>query len=104
MKKIGLLCLFSLGLLIFLKAQLVITNAVFPAVGDTLFYAIDNQPSGIVMTAPRFDQQWNFSNLQASSTWEQIFQDASTGSVSASFPSANLVYQTRTGKGGRQNS
>ena len=96
MKNLSLSCLLSLGLLLPLTAQITITNAVFPAVGDTLFYAVDNQPTGIVMTAPGFDQQWDFSNLQSSFTFEQVFQDAQAGPDYSSFPSATLYYQTDT--------
>jgi len=93
MKNLGLLCLFSMGLLIPVNAQITITNAVFPAVGDTLFYAIDNQPGGIIITPPGGNQQWDFSNLQPSFTWEQIFQDPGAGSVYSSFPSAAMFYR-----------
>ena len=97
MKNIGLLCLFGMGLLSPGKAQITITNAVFPAAGDTLFYALDDQPDALVMTAPGGGQQWDFTNLQPSLAWEEVFQDAGTGSVSGSFPSADLV--SRPGNG-----
>lgn len=97
MKNTALLCLFCMGLLIPVAAQITITNAIFPAVGDTLFYAVDNQPSGIIMTAPGGGQQWDFSNLQPSFTWEQAFQDPSNGTAYSSFPSANLLYQSGNG-------
>ena len=62
-----------------MTAQITITNSIFPVAGDTLHYLIDNQPVGIVMTAPGFDQHWDFSNLQASGTRQIIYQDAQTG-------------------------
>lgn len=94
MKNLGLFCLLWIGLLLPLHAQITITNAVFPAVGDTLFYAVDNQPGDIVMTAPGGNQQWDFSHLDASFTWQQVFQDAQTGPEYDAFPSARLYYQT----------
>lgn len=97
MKNIGFLYLFCMGLLIPVTAQITITNAVFPAVGDTLFYALDDQPDALVMTAPGGGQQWDFTNLQPSLAWEEVFLDAATGSVSGSFPSAGLV--SRPGNG-----
>ncbi|MCB0569226.1 MAG: T9SS type A sorting domain-containing protein [Phaeodactylibacter sp.] len=98
MKNIGLLCMLCMGFLAPLTAQVTITNAVFPVVGDTLFFVIDNQPQGIVMTAPDFSsQQWDFSNLQASATWQQIFQLPQNGPDYGAFPSANLLYQTPAG-------
>lgn len=94
MKNTGLLCLFWMGLLIPMKAQITITNAVFPAVGDTQHYVVDNQPNGIVMTPPGGSQQWDFTNLHPVFTWQQIFQDAQAGADYGSFPSATLFYQT----------
>jgi hypothetical protein len=94
MKNFGLLLLFWIGLSLSSKAQITITNAVFPAVGDTLFYAVDNQPVGIIMTPPGGNQQWDFSNLQASLTLERAIQAASAGPDYASFPAATLYYQT----------
>lgn len=82
-----------MGFLIPVTAQITITNAVFPAVGDTLFFATDNQPQGIVMTPPGGPQQWDFSNLQASATSQQIFLPPQAGPDYGSFPSANLLYQ-----------
>ncbi|MCB9284686.1 MAG: T9SS type A sorting domain-containing protein [Lewinellaceae bacterium] len=96
MKNLSLSCLLSLGLLLPLSAQITITNSVFPALGDTLRFAVDNQPQGIVMTPPGGDQQWDFSNLQPSYTFEQIFQDGQAGPDFDSFPSATLYYQTTT--------
>ena len=97
MKKLGFLCLLGMGLLIPARAQITITNAVFPAVGDTLYYALDDQPANLVMTAPGGGQQWDFTNLQPSFTWEEVFQEASTGTVSGSFPSADLVSKPGNG-------
>ncbi|MCO6487498.1 MAG: T9SS type A sorting domain-containing protein [Phaeodactylibacter sp.] len=97
MKNIGFLCLLAIGFLIPGKAQITITNAVFPAVGDTLFYALDDQPDALVMTAPGGGQQWDFTNLQPSLAWEEVFLDAGAGSVSGSFPTAGLV--SRPGNG-----
>lgn len=97
MKNIGLLCLFGMGLLLPGKTQITITNAVFPAVGDTLFYALDDQPGTLVMTPPGGPQQWDFTNLQPYMAWEEVFQAAGAGSVSSSFPTASLV--SRPGNG-----
>jgi hypothetical protein len=88
--------LLTTGLLLPLAAQITITNAVFPVVGDTLRFAVDNQPQGIVMTPPGGAQQWDFSNLQPSFTWDQLFLDPQTGIGQASFPGANLRSHTLT--------
>ncbi len=94
MKTTGFLCLFWVGLVSPVKAQITITNAVFPAVGDTLYYAIDNQPDGIVITPPGGGQQWDLANLHPRFIWQQIFQDAQAGADHESFPAATLFYQT----------
>lgn len=82
-----------MGFLIPVTAQITITNAVFPVVGDTLFFATDNQPQGIIMTPPGGPQQWDFSNLQPSATSQQIFLPPQAGPDYGSFPSATLLYQ-----------
>lgn len=77
-----------------LSAQITITNAVFPTVGDTLHYAIGNQPGAInqIFTPPGGPQQWDLSDLQPSQTWDQIMRDPATGSASSSFPGASLYF------------
>jgi hypothetical protein len=94
MKRILFAHLFSIGLLIPVTAQITITNAVFPVVGDTFYFAIDDQPQGIVMGPPGFDLFWDFSNLQRSSTRRQTFQSAQSGADFGSFPSATMMYTT----------
>lgn len=94
MKNIGLCWMFLTGFAIPVQSQITITNQVFPAAGDTLFYAVDNQPGSIVITPPGGNQHWDFSNLHPSFTWERIYQDASAGANYGSFPSATLFYQT----------
>ncbi|MEZ4829947.1 MAG: hypothetical protein R3C61_27245 [Bacteroidia bacterium] len=55
MQKNWLLFLGLLMLRTSAEAQITISSAVFPVVGDTLFYAVDTMPSGIVMTARASD-------------------------------------------------
>lgn len=78
-----------------LTAQITVTNAVFPAVGDTLHYLFGNQPDAInqIFTPPGFGQQWNLSNLQPNQTWKQVMQSPQAGSANASFPGATIMYQ-----------
>ncbi len=71
--------------------QVTITNAVFPASGDTLKTITDLNPTGIVMTPPGGSQAWDFSGLQASSAESVVFQPASAGTAFASYPGADLV-------------
>ena len=74
-------------------SQITVTNAVFPALGDTLFYAVDIQPGlSDLITAPGGDQNWDLSGLQPDQTWERIFKDPQTAAGSALFPAATLFY------------
>ncbi len=94
MKQLTFLCLLAAGFMPPAKAQITITNSVFPVVGDTLHYAFGNQPGAInqIFTPPGGNQQWDLSNLQATQTWNQIMKDPATGSAQASFPGASILY------------
>ncbi|HMQ59570.1 MAG TPA: T9SS type A sorting domain-containing protein [Flavilitoribacter sp.] len=95
MKTIGLNLILVMGLAVPAWAQISISNSVFPAVGDNLSYSFGNQPGAInaIYTPPGGNQQWDLSNLQASSTWNQIFLDPQTGAGAAAFPTATLMYR-----------
>jgi hypothetical protein len=97
MKRSGLWLLFFLGIMPGLWSQITVTNSVFPEVGDTLYYAVDNAPSGIVMTPPGGDQQWDFSGLNRTLTMEEVYRDAREGMAFSTFPAATLVYQAEMG-------
>lgn len=73
-----------------LTAQITVTNATFPALGDTLRYATDDAPLGIDIGAAGGPQTWDFSALQATSTTETIYLDAATGAGFEDFPEADL--------------
>lgn len=75
-------------------AQITITNSVFPAAGDTLRYLFGNQPGAInqIFTPPGGGQVWDLSNLQPDQTWSPIMQNPQTGSASASFPAASVMF------------
>ncbi|MBK8706350.1 MAG: T9SS type A sorting domain-containing protein [Saprospiraceae bacterium] len=79
-------------------AQITVTNATFPAVGDTLRTAIDEMPTGIVaLTPPGGNQQWDFSSLLAGFTREQIIRPAAEGNAAASFPEAEYFIEIANG-------
>ena len=83
----NLLMFLSTGLF----AQITITNATFPVVGDTLRLAIDNSPVGIVpFTPPGPDQVWDYSSLQADATQNIVYRPASQGSQGSNVPGAEL--------------
>ncbi len=73
-------------------SQITVTNATFPAVGDTLKFARDgNTAISNAITAPGGPQNWDFSGLQFESQFSTIYQPASAGSQVALFPGAGLV-------------
>ena len=86
--------LFALGFTHSVTAQITISNSVFPVVGDTLHYAIGNQPGAInqIFTPPGFGQQWDLSGLQPTQYWNQIMKNPQVGVAKASFPGASILY------------
>ncbi len=74
-----------------LSAQITVTNATFPAAGDTLKMAIDNSPAGIMaFTPPGGNQTWDFTSLQVDATQNIVFNTTSAGSVGGQVPGAEL--------------
>jgi hypothetical protein len=87
-----LLILATLGFSAGVDAQITVTNATFPVVGDTFRYVIDLNPviAGF-LTPPGGNQTWNFSGLQSDLTGTTIFRHPNTGAQSANFPGADLL-------------
>lgn len=74
------------------SAQITITAATFPAVGDTFNIAYDMDPANIQpATPPGGGQLWDFSSLEASETDEIVYQSANAGVFSMGFPEADLA-------------
>ena len=86
--------LLALGFTLPVTAQITIGNAVFPVVGDTLHFAFGNQPGAInqIFTPPGGGQQWELSNLQPTQSWDQIMKNPQTGTASAFFPAASILF------------
>lgn len=80
-----------------LSAQIVVTNAAFPAAGDTLRVAFDTTSAGIIITPPGGNQTWNFTALTAAFTRTSVAKPASEGENAANFPTATLVVQGQNG-------
>lgn len=80
-------CCFSLS------AQITVTNATFPAVGDTLLYALDPLPSGMEsnITPPGGPQTWDFTGIQPVLIRHDAYLNASEGAAASSFPNAEMV-------------
>lgn len=80
-------------------AQITVTNATFPAAGDSLAYAVDNAPLGLnPATAPGGGQTWDFSTLQKDDALSLVYRPANTGSQAANFPGAELVVINQAGE------
>lgn len=82
----------------FLSAQITITNSVFPAVGDTLRYATDNNPPAGLnpATPPGGAQTWDFSGLTADANNLVVFRSPNNGQNAGSFTGAEAVVITNT--------
>jgi hypothetical protein len=92
MQKRYLVVIFSLlAIITILPAQITITNASFPAAGDSLKTATDFNPVGITVTSPGGPFTWDYSTLNPSNRQVTVFQPAANGSAFATFPTADLV-------------
>ncbi len=81
------------------SAQITITNATFPAVGDSLLFATDTQPLGLnPATPPGGPQTWDFSTLQKVNNLSVVYRPASVGSQVANFPGSDLVVTGQAGE------
>jgi len=72
-----------------LVAQITVTNATFPAAGDTLRTVVDADPN-INLQDPGEDLTWNFTSLDGP-VFENIIFDASQGASFANFPGATIL-------------
>lgn len=85
----GLLLIF--GLASTLCAQITVTNATFPAAGDTLKTIIDIEPQGIEITPSGGPYVWDFKSLKNSTTRKTAYRPAAEGEAADKFPDATLV-------------
>lgn len=73
-------------------AQITVTAATFPVVGDTFRYAVDLAPDGDnFITPPGGSQVWDFTNLDREQTFETVYLAPNAGTQNASFPGAELL-------------
>ncbi|KAA3626955.1 MAG: T9SS C-terminal target domain-containing protein [Bacteroidetes bacterium] len=99
MQKKFYLSLSALLLSIFSFGQITIDEDYFPAIGDTLFTAVDNMPSNIDVQADFGEHTWNFASLQSPFTRQRVVRDAEEGSAADQFPGADFVLETSDGIG-----
>ncbi len=74
-------------------AQITVTNATFPAIGDTLRTAVDLSPDGIGITPPGGPVTWDFTGLTPDLYGQAIYLDPSLGTAGSSFPGATLLVE-----------
>ncbi len=79
---------FCLGLV----AQVTITNATFYQSGDEIYTAVDGAP-GISVGVAGANQTWDFTALNSANFNMTPVMDASSGSMAAAFPNADIVLQ-----------
>jgi hypothetical protein len=96
MKKFNLLAAIML-VLNSLSAQIAITNAYFPASGDTLRIAADQAPQNVQVTPPGGPYEWDYSSLSAALEQEIVFRPAAEGTVFDDFQTAELFTSTQGG-------
>jgi len=87
----------SMILALTLNSQITLTNASFPAAGDTLRVAFDTLAIGITVSPPGGNQVWNLNSLSPSFVQVQAVRPASEGASASNFPSADLVIKTTAG-------
>lgn len=97
MKHSTVFCLlFVLGFC-WIKAQPTITNQIFPLLGDTLTYAIDNQVENITISGPELGQTWDYTRLEGDFFIQQIFEQPDSGVGFPLFPQASLMSRVAEG-------
>ncbi len=74
-----------------LAAQITVTNAGFPAAGDTLRIAFDTTSAGITVSPPGGNQTWDFSAVTPAFIRTVPIRPAAEGPQAAAFPTATLV-------------
>jgi hypothetical protein len=80
-------------LFITLFGQISLTAKLAPTPGDSLYYAIDNTTTGITISAPGGNQNWDFSQLNSNVTRSEIYRHPSEGINSSYFSSAHVMLQ-----------
>ncbi len=79
--------LFAAGLL---AAQITVTNATFPQIGDTLYVAVDDSPPDVDLLPPGGPHHWDFSDLDAVFSDVIVYRPAIEGSIGAQVPQAEI--------------
>lgn len=73
------------------QAQVVLTNRIAPVIGDSLLYAVDSNSTGVTITAPGPNQNWDFSQLNPLVQRTELYLSPAQGVHAASFPNATVM-------------
>ncbi len=71
-------------------AQITVTNATFPQIGDTLYVAVDDSPPDVDLLPPGGPYHWDFSDLDVVFSDVILYRPAIEGSVGAEIPQAEI--------------
>lgn len=88
------------GLILPMQAQIVLTAAHAPAIGDALNYATDTLPQNVSIGQSGANQTWDFSSLQAHLTTTVEILDPAQAPNSEDFPTATFVQALADGSFG----
>lgn len=80
-------------------AQITITSAMLPQLGDTLLIANDNLPADIEVGRPGADRNWDFTSLQTPFLSQSVVMPAAAAAAKDAFPAANIHSEIRLGEG-----
>ncbi len=98
MKKILLSCIIGLFGILNLHAQISITNATFPIVGDKLYMGVDTFPYLFVTPPSATAQTWDYSLYTHYIDTIEV-KNASEGTVASEFPGADILIPFEGGEG-----
>lgn len=74
------------------SSQITVTNATFPAVGDTLRTTIDFEPNlPAALTPPGGAQTWDFTSAKNQQAVTTVYSPASDGNLASLFPGAQMA-------------
>ncbi|MEL6275175.1 MAG: hypothetical protein AAFU03_08740, partial [Bacteroidota bacterium] len=73
-----------------LFGQITLTSDYIPAVGDTLFQSVADSNATVDLIGPGGPFEWDFSNLTADNTFEQLVLAPDPQTIDSAFSAANL--------------
>lgn len=86
------LLILTLGIGVFLNAQITINYSDYPEIGDVIMYDTTNV-GGLTVGASGANAVWDFSSMPGTYNVTRTYTNPSTSTYAALFPSANMVIQ-----------